>query len=274
MISMRPRLLGAEISKTVRRPFDVYVSLAVLSLAAWGPVILGIQARLDPNKAPAIARRVDYSGSLFFAVLMAPTVTFFLGPLFAASSVGHEYERGTWATLFSRRADRYPVVLAKIAIISVTLALICAAAVALWLFSSAITRRLLLGNVPFGAPVAPPSDAAWRFLIAVCEGLWGGLIAIAGTIITRSMLSGFGAGMLVPLLTQALASDLMAAWNPAVHFMNIRAGLTGSLAASTGFRDLYGLHMGGIGSALVLLIYAILVTGVSAWVLEKQDISV
>lgn len=146
------QLVRAEWLKTSRRPFDVGVVLVLFTTAAIAPVAIGAQALADSSRLDGARHMLGPAESLFTVMLLAPLLALVLGPLLAASAVGSEYGDGTWATVFSRTARRWPVLLAKLAVIAVTVTAVAAGAAMIWLIGCRVVGHFLPGAGPGVVP--------------------------------------------------------------------------------------------------------------------------
>jgi len=265
-------LLFAEVQKTLRRPFDVVLTLAVIVLSILSPLIVMARALREPGRAAMYAVQLTWPFSFDRATLVLILISMLGAPMLAASAMGSEHDTRTWATLVSRRPTRYPLLLAKVVVMLGAVAVMTVLAVMTAVMTAAVAAAIV-GVAPDPVVTArqvnelgtPLSELA----LAIAEGWWSALMALMAAVFIRSTLAAALLGILIPQLLRAALSEETAFLNPAAHLLNLRQ-VAWNLTAPLGF----DVGVGVWGSAGVLLLYAVAVVAATAYWFEKRDIPV
>jgi ABC-type transport system involved in multi-copper enzyme maturation permease subunit len=263
-------LLFAEVQKTLRRPFDVVLTLAVLGLSIVPPVIVMVRALRDPGRAALYAVQLTWPVSMDRAQVVLMLMGLLGAPMLAASAIGNEHDARTWATLVLRRSSRYPLLLSKVVVVFGTVAVVTVLGVIATLIAAAIAGTIV-GVAPDPAVLARQTPAAplLTVALAIADGWWSALMAIAAAVLLRSTLAAALMGILMPRLFLVALSEETAFLNPALHFMNLRYTL-GVLRVPPPL----DVGVGAWGSIAVIVVYSIaLVAAVSYW-FEHREIEV
>ena len=262
-------LVVAEVQKTLRRPFDIALTIATLALSVLMPLIPMVRGFRDPARAALHAAQITWPVSMDRATVMLTLMAVIGAPMLAASAFGNENDARTWATLVSRRSSRYPLLLAKVVVVFATITVVTALAV----LTTLVTARVavaILGVAPDPAVMAKlaPGPVWPEPVLSSADAWWSALMAIAGAALLRSTLAAALIGILLPRLFVVALSEETASFNPAAHFMSLRhaAGLLPRMPVDVGL-DWWG-------SVAVILACAMALIAAMAYWFEHREIDV
>jgi ABC-type transport system involved in multi-copper enzyme maturation permease subunit len=264
------QLIAAEVHKTLRRPFDVVLTLVVVGLSILAPVIVMVRAFRDADRAALHVVQLTWPLSVDRASLVSMLVGLLGAAMLAASAVGNEHDARTWATLVSRRPSRYPLLLAKVVVVFATVAVVSLLAVIIVVATAWIAAGIVgVAPDPIALARQPQTSPALTVVFAIADAWWSALWAIVAAVFLRSTLAAALMGILMPRLLVVVASEETAFLNPALHFMNLRHA-TGISRVP----PLYDVGVGAWGSAVAILLFAVALTAAIAYWFEKRDVPV
>lgn len=244
------------------------LAMAATSSGQWTSDMLGIWATIT-----------SFPGNIFLRMLPLA----FLATVFAG-----EYQGQTWKVILPWRR-RAALLAAKFAVAIGLITLSFAVTSLIIGAGNAAVRSLL--DLPYGPPLAGPaiaefvSDYAREAVLAVASLLVLAGFAALASLGTRSvvggLLAGFGLSVVEPMsmvllaflgnLTDNPALINMYQFTPSYAVENMRAQFTLGEAAKLPFSEFTATPEAAV-SALILLVWIVLLLGGSMWLFERQDI--
>ena len=175
----------------------------------------------------------------------------------------------------------YALLLTKLGVLLAALLVLMPAGILTWLAASSLADAVLRGALgfpsipvdPYPTPYYAVNTSLSLLLVATLALLVYGSFTFFVTIVARSGMSGFAAGVISPLFLWVLKSNLLAWVLPNAHLENLFAHAVGYAPMIAASSQLFGREVGAWASTSCLLGFFSIFVGTSFVIFERRDVS-
>ena len=265
------RLLRSELTRALARPLHRLVIAVSGGLGLLFVLVQGLEIATHATASDQTRDLLAWPNCLAHTYVMARFFAPFVVSVLAASVLAHDYAFDTWKMILPRRANRWSVLLAKLAVAYALGALAIAALFALTLGPGALVDALT-HLTPVDASLPP--ELSWGNLAFLAIQL-AFFVALAGgtAIATRSPLGGMSVGVGWHLLSLMIhGKSTLGAWVlPDMHLDNLRALFTSDGTLLEQVQMAFEAEVKARTSLLVLGGYLVVLIGGAMWLLARRD---